>query len=57
MTLDVHLSQLVDKHHRIDEAIQEEVHRPHPDDLLIADLKKQKLRIKDEIARLKSELH
>lgn len=57
MTLDVHLSHLLDKHHRIDEAIQAEAHRPHPDDLLIADLKKQKLRIKDEIARLNSKPH
>jgi len=35
--------------------IQEEEHRPHPDDGALAELKRQKLRIKDEIAVLNRE--
>ena len=35
--------------------IEEENQRPHPDDFRIAELKRQKLRIKDEIALLETE--
>ncbi|QNE31568.1 DUF465 domain-containing protein [Sphingomonas sp. NBWT7] len=45
-----HLSALEAKHAVLDQRIAAENHRPHPDDLLIADLKKQKLRLKEEIA-------
>ncbi|HYB10442.1 MAG TPA: YdcH family protein [Alphaproteobacteria bacterium] len=38
------------KHAALDDAIQEENNRPHPDDVRIHDLKRQKLKIKDEIA-------
>ncbi len=53
MNLDSHIEQLKQKHSFLDTAIQEEVHRPHPDDVRLAELKRQKLRIKDEIASLK----
>jgi hypothetical protein len=43
------------KHAEIDRMIQEEEHRPHPDDGALAELKRQKLRIKDEIAVLNRE--
>ena len=33
----------------------EEINRPHPDMLRLAQLKKEKLKIKDEIARLEHE--
>lgn len=44
-----HLSALEAKHAVLDQRITHESHRPLPDDLLIADLKKQKLRLKEEI--------
>ncbi len=44
-----HLSALEAKHAVLDQRITDESHRPLPDDLLIADLKKQKLRLKEEI--------
>lgn len=40
------------KHEALEAAIEEMNSRPHPDDVHIHDLKKQKLQIKDEIARL-----
>lgn len=38
------------KHADIDHKILEEENRPSPDQLLIAELKREKLRIKDQIA-------
>ncbi len=52
MDLDDKIDGLKAKHSELDEALEKEVSRPHPDDLEIAGLKKQKLRIKDEIAAL-----
>ena len=44
-----HLSALEAKHATLDERIAAESHRPMPDALTIADLKKQKLRVKEEM--------
>jgi hypothetical protein len=57
MGLETHIQELSDKHHKLDELIQDELHRPHPDDLMISELKKRKLRLKEQIERLKHELH
>lgn len=57
MGLESHLQELADKHHKLDELIQDELHRPHPDDLMISELKKRKLRLKEEIERLRHEIH
>jgi len=53
MALDAHLSELSEKHRALDRKIEEELARPTTDDLMIAELKRQKLRLKDEIERLK----
>lgn len=37
------------RHEAIDAEITDLNNRPHPDDIAVAELKKQKLRIKDEI--------
>lgn len=50
---DSHSSALVAKHARIDAQIANERRRPSPDDVLVAMLKKQKLRIKEVLARLR----
>lgn len=52
MALDAHLVELTDKHHALDEKLEAELSRPMADTLKIAELKKQKLRLKDEIVRL-----
>ncbi len=50
MSKDDRVSSLKAKHAELEAAIDEETARPHPDDVEIAQLKKQKLAIKDEIA-------
>lgn len=57
MGLESHLQELSDKHHKLDELIHEEQLRPHPDDLMIVELKKRKLRLKEEIERLRHDIH
>ena len=46
------LEALKARHAGLDAQIEEEIKRPHPDDEAIHALKKEKLKIKDEIARL-----
>lgn len=40
---------LASKHAALHAMIDEEEHRPHPDDIRLHQLKKEKLRIKDEM--------
>ncbi len=47
-----HYSALVAKHAVLDRQIVDESHRPMPDTAALAALKKQKLRIKEEMAEL-----
>ena len=47
-----HRSALETKHSALDELIIAEAHRPAPDSRVLADLKKQKLRVKEAIAAL-----
>ena len=44
-----HVDALAGKHAALQTRINEEEHRPHPDDLVLADLKKAKLKLKDVI--------
>ncbi|MEG3179900.1 YdcH family protein [Sphingomonas sp. LT1P40] len=45
-----HLSALVAKHATLDQKISAESQRPLPDPVVIGDLKRRKLRVKEEIA-------
>ena len=45
-----HMSALETKHAGLDARINEENQRPHPDDTLLARLKKEKLRVKEALA-------
>ena len=56
MALDAHLVELSERHRSLDRKIEEEISRPAADTLKIAELKRQKLRLKDEIERLKHEV-
>jgi hypothetical protein len=56
MALDAHLVELSEKHRALDRKIEEELARPTTDDLRIAELKRQKLRLKDEMERLRHEM-
>lgn len=46
-----HLSALELKHAGIERQLHEELNRPLPDDAILQDLKKRKLRIKEEMQR------
>ncbi len=47
-----HVSALEAKHAGLEARINEEVHRPLPDTATLARLKKEKLRVKEEISGL-----
>ncbi|MDJ0821176.1 MAG: DUF465 domain-containing protein [Paracoccaceae bacterium] len=55
MSLSSHVQELKRKHQSLSEAVEEAQRAPGVDDLQIAELKKQKLRIKEEITRLSAE--
>jgi hypothetical protein len=52
MTLSSHLQELRKKHQYLSDQVEAAQRSPGTDDLVITDLKKQKLRLKEEIQRL-----
>lgn len=52
MSLSSHLEVLRKKHQRLSDAVEAAQRNPASDDLEIAQMKKQKLQIKEEITRL-----
>jgi hypothetical protein len=52
MTMQAHLAELERKHRALDEELAEAMNHPSTDDLKIAELKRRKLLVKDEIQRL-----
>lgn len=54
MTMQDHVESLRSKHAVLEQQIDDEMHRPLPDQAILTRLKREKLRIKDEIARLNS---
>jgi len=52
MTLNAHIEELRKKHEALSLAVEDAQRSPGSDDLEIAEMKKQKLKIKEEIARL-----
>ena len=52
MTVEERVSALKAKHAELEQAIETENSRPLPDELLLHALKREKLRIKDEIVRI-----
>ena len=53
MSIEKHLAALEAKHAALDVALEEEGARPLPDQTKISELKRQKLKIKEEIAEIK----
>ncbi len=53
MSLDTHVASLNQKHAEIEDVIAREELRPHPDAMRLMELKKQKLRLKEELIRLR----
>jgi hypothetical protein len=56
MALDAHIVELSEKHRILDRKIEEEQASLAADPLKIAEWKRQKLRLKDEMERLKHEM-
>jgi hypothetical protein len=54
MSVQDHIEALKAKHKDLETALEQENNRPLPDDALIAQIKRQKLKIKDELASLHS---
>lgn len=52
MTVEARVSTLSQRHASIEHEIQAEGHRPLPDQIIIGRLKREKLRIKEELKRL-----
>lgn len=52
MSVNAHVEQLKRKHETLNDAVEAAQRAPGSDGLTIAELKKQKLRLKEEITRL-----
>jgi hypothetical protein len=57
MALQGHIQELSEKHKKLQDLIENELSRPDWDEVRIQALKKEKLRIKDELEKLRSSLH
>ena len=54
MTLQAHLSELISKHKALETELADAIAHPASTDQEIAEIKRRKLKIKDEITRLES---
>ena len=57
MTIEAHLATLEKKHFALEEELHAAIKQPSSGDETIADIKRRKLRIKDEIERLRGSSH
>ena len=57
MALQGHVQELTEKHKKLQDLIESEMAHPDWDEVRIAAHKKEKLRIKDELERLRSSVH
>jgi hypothetical protein len=56
MSIETHLSELQRRHSALEAQINELRGHPSADDLTIVELKRRKLQVKDEIARLRQDI-
>ncbi len=54
MSMQSHLAELQRRHRALEQELSEALAHPSTDDLQIAELKRRKLLVKDEIARLQA---
>jgi len=54
MAMHGHIQELSEKHKQLEELIEAEMAHPDWDEIRVAALKKEKLRIKDELERLRT---
>lgn len=53
MSLEGHLEELTEKHRQLDQAITAEAARPGSDDAVLRRMKQEKLKLKEEIERIR----
>jgi hypothetical protein len=53
MAIQSHLAELEKRHRALEQELEEALAHPSIDDMTIAELKRRKLQVKDEIARLR----
>ena len=56
MAIESHLAELEKRHEALEEQISEALTHPSTDDLQLLELKRKKLHVKDEIARLRQDV-
>jgi hypothetical protein len=57
MALDARIRELGNRHQTLDRLIEDETRRPSTDDIRLKELKRQKLRLKEEIESLRMQVH
>ncbi|MEA3533624.1 YdcH family protein [Rhizobium sp. CC-YZS058] len=57
MNIEAHLATLEKKHGVLEQELHSALLQPSTDDTMIADIKRRKLRLKDEIAKIRSTHH
>jgi hypothetical protein len=57
MAIEARIRELDLRHQTLERAIEDEVSRPSGDDFKVMELKRQKLRLKEEMEALRTHLH
>lgn len=57
MAVEARIRELGSRHNSLETAIQEEMRRPAYDDMKLKELKRQKLKLKEEMEALRLRLH
>ena len=57
MALEARIRELGSRHRSLEDAIQDELRRPASDDIRLKHLKRQKLKLKEELEALRGQLH
>lgn len=57
MNIEAHLASLTKRHGDLEEELHAAINQPSTDASKIVELKRRKLRIKDEIERIRSSIH
>jgi len=55
MSIQAHLAELERRHQALEDELNEALAHPSSDDLQVAELKRRKLQVKDEIVRLRQD--
>ena len=57
MAIEARIRELGQRHQTLERAIEDEMNRPAADELRLQELKRQKLRLKEELEGLRTRMH